>query len=125
MVYNSFEEIRDRILSKLEEIQDKNTICFVEYNALPNQDFICLRVLNYIHQEERDVKLMIKGNLVGDKLPKLTSGYVPLNGDTSTSADFCIPKSNLDKIGEYVDYLQSQGKRVKIKETTDYLGILG
>lgn len=120
-MYHTFEEVRDSILSNLESLSDSNTTCFVSYHNNPELSFIGLQVQNFkYHESTGDILQSSEGNIVRDalKLPY----YLPTDGQYRVEPDFCIQDSKFDKLKEYVDYLQSQGKRVKLQCSMSFDG---
>ncbi|ANT44837.1 hypothetical protein HOR18_gp174 [Staphylococcus phage vB_SscM-1] len=116
-MFNTFEDIRDRILEHLDSIKSNEEVCIVQYCKDPftDIDIIKLRVQNYvILKEQKKVTFMVNGETV--QQGTLTPGYSPVDGTISNIADFTILGSKFDKLEEYVDYLQSQGKNVKLKK---------
>lgn len=116
-MFNTFEDIRDRILEHLDSIKSNEEVCIVQYCKDPFTDIniIKLRVQNYVVlKEQKKVTFMVNGETVHQGT--LTPGYSPVDGTISNIADFTIVGSKFDKLEEYVDYLQSQGKNVKLKK---------
>ncbi|XWX32618.1 hypothetical protein LCFBJUUZ_CDS0159 [Staphylococcus phage PG-2021_76] len=116
-MFNTFEDIRDRILEHLDSIKSTEEVCMVEYckDSFTDINIIHLRVQNYvILKEHKKVTFMVNGKTV--QQGTLTPGYSPVDGTISNIADFTIVGSKFDKLEEYVDYLQSQGKNVKLRK---------
>uniref|UniRef100_A0AB39C8B6 Uncharacterized protein n=1 Tax=Staphylococcus phage UHP46 TaxID=3234966 RepID=A0AB39C8B6_9CAUD len=116
-MFNTFEDIRDRILEHLDSIKSNEEVCIVQYCKDPftDIDIIMLHVQNYVVlKEQKKVTFMVNGETV--QQGTLTPGYSPVDGTISNIADFTILGSKFDKLEEYVDYLQSQGKNVKLKK---------
>ena len=116
-MFNTFEDIRDRILEHLDSIKSNEEVCIVQYCKDPftDIDIIKLHVNNYvILKEHKKVTFIVNGETV--QQGTLTPGYSPVDGTISNIADFTILGSKFDKLEEYVDYLQSQGKNVKLKK---------
>lgn len=111
-MFNTFEDIRDRILEHLDSIKSNEEVCIVQYckDSFTDIDIIKLHVQNYVVlKEQKKVTFMVNGETV-------QQGYSPVDGTISNIADFTILGSKFDKLEEYVDYLQSQGKNVKLKK---------